>query len=113
MRKSKIVQWLQYLIGGVLLIMSLWFIINPNSSESFRKFQQPEYVRHILGWIEALVSLLFIINRTKFFGGIGLLLVFAFATYLHINVGLTAYGLIPWAVGIIFCLTFDYITNKK
>ncbi len=112
MKKSKIVQWLRYLIGAALLVMSLWFIINSKSAENFRKFQQPEYVRHILGWTEAIVSLLFIINRTKIIGGFGLLAVFAFATYLHINVGLTAYGLIPWAVGIIFCLAFDY-SNKK
>lgn len=112
MKKSKIVQWLRYLIGAALLFMSLWFIFSPNSDESFRKFQQPEYVRYILGWIEAIVSILFIINRTKIIGGFGLLMVFAFATYLHLNVGLTAYGLIPWTVGIIFCLAFDY-SNKE
>ena len=100
--KNKLDYALRYVLGCVLLFLSLWFIFQPESAESFKKFNQPDSVRQILGWTEAIVSLLFILYPTRFIGAAGLLAVFFYATYLHINAGLQAFGLIPWTIGILF-----------
>lgn len=102
-----IINWLRYILGTVLLVMSIWLIVSSNSAKNFQIFQQPEYVRYILGLSEAFASFMFIINRTKSIGAFGLLAVFVYATYLHLNIGLNAYGLIPWAIGVLVCLIYD------
>ena len=98
--KNKLDYILRYVIGTALLIVSLLFVLDPANAESFKILNQPDYIRQILGWTEAAFCVLFIFYRTHYLGALGLLIVFAFAAYLHLKVGVRPYGLIGWTVGI-------------
>lgn len=102
--KNKLDYILRYVIGTALLIVSLLFVLDPANAESFKILNQPDYIRQILGWTEAAFCVLFIFYRTHYLGAFGLLVVFVFAAYLHLKVGVRPYGLIGWTVGILFVL---------
>lgn len=101
---------LTYAVGIGLIIVTLFFLFDPGAAENFKPLKQPDYVRLLLGWTEVLLSVLFIIPATRIWGAIGLLIVFAFAAYLHLRVGLPPYGLIGWiiAVSIVW-----YCSNRR
>jgi hypothetical protein len=105
--KNKLDYILRYIVGTALLIVSLLFVLNPENAESFKVLNQPDPIRHILGWTEAAFCVLFIFYRTHYLGAFGLFIVFAFAAYLHLKVGIRPYGLIGWTVGILFVLYCD------
>lgn len=94
-------------MGTALLIITLVFVLDPMSAERFKPLHQPDYVRRLLGWTEAGVCLLFIGHKTRYIGAVGLLIVFAFAAYLHLKAGLHPFGLLIWTVGILFVLYCD------
>jgi len=105
--KNKLDYILRYIIGTALLIVTLLFIFDPGSPESFKQLKQPDYIRQILGWTEVFFCMLFILYKTRYWGAFGLLVVFAFAAYLHLKVGVRPYGLIGWTVVILFILYCD------
>lgn len=105
--KNNIDNILRYLLGITLLILSMRVLFNSSTIETFKIFEQPEYIRQLLGISEVIASILFIINRTRMWGAIGLFLVFGLAAYIHLNIGKTPMGLIPWTLGILFVLYFD------
>jgi hypothetical protein len=108
--KNKFDYILRYVIGTALLIVSLLFVLDPANAESFKILNQPDYLRQILGWTEAAFCGLFIFYRTRYWGAFGLLIVFAFAAYLHLKAGVRPYGLIGWTVGVLFVL---YCDNRR
>lgn len=105
--KYNIDKWLNKLIGLLLLFLSIRLLINPSTIESFKLLNPSEPVRFALGISEAVVSILFLFNRTKLAGAIGLLLVFVFAAYIHLNVGKIPFALIPWTLSVLFVIYFD------
>lgn len=96
-----------YIIGIALLLVTLLFLFAPGSAAGFKQLNQPDYVRQILGWTEVFFCALFILYNTRIWGAFGLLIVFAFAAYLHLSVGVRPYGLIGWTVGVLFILYCD------
>lgn len=102
--KFKINYIIQYLIGVILLILSLELIFNHKCAMDFKVLRQPDYVRLILGWSEIISALLFLVGKTKIIGAYALLLVFMYAAYLHIQVGLFPIGLLPWAFGVLLTI---------
>lgn len=101
---------LRYLLGFMLLFLSLRVLFNSSTIEIFDKFKQPEIIRYILGISEVIASILFIVNRTKLKGAIGLFLVFLLAAYIHLNIGKIPWALIFWILGILLAL---YLEKKK
>lgn len=101
-----------YLLGAALLILSLRVLFNPSTIEKFQIFGQPEYIRWILAGGEAIASILLLIPKTRKCGAIGLFLVFALATYIHLNIGKIPFGLIPWSIGILFVMYFNRKRNR-
>ncbi|MEO8110093.1 MAG: hypothetical protein ABI594_08680 [Ginsengibacter sp.] len=78
---------LRYIMGTALLAVTLLFLFASRSAESFKQLNQPDYIRQILGWTEVVFCLLFILYKTRIWGAFGLLVVFAFASYLHLKLG--------------------------
>lgn len=111
--KYKIDRWLNYLIGILLLILSIRLLINPTTIEIFKSFKQPESSRFILGIGELIASTLFLYKKTKYLGAIGLFIVFIFAAYIHLNVGKIPIALIPWTLGILFVVYFYNIRKYR
>lgn len=105
--KYNIDKWLNYLIGGLLLFLSIRLLINPSTIEKFKFLNESELIRNVLGISEAVASILFLLNRTKIIGAIGLFIVFLFAAYVHLNVGKIPFALIPWTMGVLFVVYFD------
>lgn len=101
---------LRYLIGSMLLFLSLRVLFNASTIEVFSKFNQPEAIRYILGISEVIASILFLLNQTKTQGVIGLFLVFLLAAYIHLKIGQMPWALLLWIAGIIVAL---YLEKKK
>lgn len=74
-------------MGTALLAVTLLFLFASRSAESFKQLNQPDYIRQILGWTEVVFCLLFILYKTRIWSAFGLLVVFAFASYLHLKLG--------------------------
>lgn len=111
--KYKIDKWLNYVIGLLLLFLSIRLLFNPNTIEKFKVFEQSETIRYILGISEAVVSILFLLNKTRIIGAVGLFLVFLLAAYIHLNVGKLPIALIPWSLGILFVVYFSKKRKAK
>ncbi|HEU5052845.1 MAG TPA: hypothetical protein VFT78_07020 [Hanamia sp.] len=108
--KNNIDGILSYAVGIGLLIVTLFFLFDPAAAENFKPLKQPDYVRLLLGLTEVILSVLFIIPATRIWGASGLLIVFAFAAWLHLRVDLHPFGLIGWAIAVCFVL---YCSSKR
>lgn len=105
--KYKIDKFINYLIGLLLLFLSIRLLFNPSTIEKFKIMEQSESIRHVLGVSEAIASILFLLDKTRIMGAIGLFIVFLFAAYIHLNIGKIPISLFPWTIGILFVVYFD------
>ncbi len=110
--KNNLDNIVRYLLGGLILLLSVLFLFVPQSKTAFEIFELTETTRLSLGYGVAVVALLFIIDRTKLWGAIGLLISFLLTAYFHIRVGLHPWGLMLWAAGVVFVLFFDWHRKK-
>ena len=111
--KYRIHRIIQYATGAILIILCGNLPFNPGFIESFQKFGKSENVRITLAVTEVVAALLFAIIRTTITGGIFLLGVFAYASWLHLSIGESPVGLLPWTVAVILVMLVHLLERRK
>ena len=95
---------LRWVLGLVILELSLRFAFSPAAAQAFAKTGMPNFVHLTLAYAEIVAAILFLVPRATVIGGRLLIVVLAFAIVLHLlhgwfDVGpLVVYAAAAWAV---------------
>ena len=97
---------LRWVVGLVVLWESLRFAISPSSAHHLARLGLPRWVAFVLGGAEIVAAVLFLVPKMSRVGGFFLLLIFLFASVLHVLHGEYQIGpLLVYAAAVLACLS--------
>jgi hypothetical protein len=103
---------LRWTLGLVVILQSCLFVFSASVSHFLGKAGFPSWIQPVLGGAEILAAVLFLVPLTMAIGGYLLLIIFAFATLLHVLHGQYQVGdLFVYAAAVFVCMAHPQ--NRK